>query len=364
MSQHLDNDSFTPVLHICPTIESRPSVSLASRTRGDRLASVSTNGQEPVAETRDHLTAVARMYYLDGMAQSEIADLYQISRSTVSRMLSAARDQGIVRISIDAYEPRCTDLEEELTSTFGLQRAIVIRSIPGQVVATRREIAHHASAIVGGWIPRGKRVGVTGGRTLGEVIRGIPHSFEREGIGIYQLMGAVATTPGINEPGEITRALGNRLNGKVHMLNVPAYVSDQVAQATMARHDQVQAMWRMFERLHMAFVGIGSIENSMFVEHGVTGRPIQRELKSHGAVAEVCGRFIDANGVEVDHPLRNRVMSIELDVLKSIPDVVAVTSGTGRGAAVHAALKSKLVKSLVLDSVGAESVLELARTRS
>lgn len=316
-----------------------------------------------VAETRDHLTAVARMYYLDGMAQSEIADLYQISRSTVSRMLSAARDQGIVRISIDEYDPRCIDLEAELKSAYGLQRAIVIRSIPGQVVATRREMAHHASSIVGGWIPPGKRVGITGGRTLGEIIRGIPHSFERDGIGIYQLMGAIATTPGINEPGEITRALGNRINGKVHMLNVPAYVSDQAAQVSMAKHDQVQAMWRMFERLHIAFVGIGSIENSMFVAHGVTSKPIQKELRTKGAVAEICGRFIDADGAEVDHPLRNLVMSIELDMLKAIPDVVAVTSGTGRGAAVHAALSSKLATSIVIDSVGAESVLEHRRTR-
>ena len=362
MSQQFNKHSFTKVLHICPMIESRQGMSLTQRTAEQRAQSVATavhtNGQEPVAETRDHLTAVARMYYLDGMAQSEIADLYQISRSTVSRMLSAAREQGIVRISIDEYDPRCKSLEAELKSTFGLQRAVVIRSIPGQVVATRREIAHHASAEVGGWISRGKRVGVTGGRTLGELVRSIPHSFDREGIGIYQLMGAVATTPGINEPGEITRALGNRLNGKVHMLNIPAYVSDPGARASMAQHDQVQAMWRMFQRLHMTFVGIGSIDNSMFVEHGVVTRPVQRELRNKGAVAEVCGRFVDANGTEIDHPLRNRVMSIELDVLKSIPDVVAVSSGTGRGAAVHAVLANTLATSAVLDSVCAESVLE------
>lgn len=316
-----------------------------------------------MAETREHLTAVARMYYLNGMAQSEIADLYQISRSTVSRMLSAAREHGIVRISVDDYDPRSSELEAALISAFGLRRAVVVRSIPGQVVATRREIAHHAAPELSGWIARSRRVGTTGGRALGEVIRAIPHSPARDSIGIYQMMGAVATTPGINEPGEITRALGNRLNGKVHMLNVPAYVHDKQVRDSIAGHDQVSAMIRTFGTLHQAFVGVGSIENSMFVEHGVLTKPVQKELRQLGAVAEICGRFIDANGQEVDHALRERVLSIDIDVLRSIPDVVAVTSGTGKGASVHAALANGLVNSVVLDSACAESVLEHHRTR-
>lgn len=315
-----------------------------------------------MSESRDHLTAVARMYYLDGMAQAEIADLYQISRSTVSRMLSAARDQGIVRISVNAYDPRHADLEGEMKAAFGLQRAIVVRSVPGQIAATRREIAHYAAPEVCKWLLPGKRVGLTGGRSLGEVVRTIPHQAGRESIGIYQLMGAVATTPGLNEPGELTRALGNRVNGRVYMLNVPAYVRNAGARDSIAQHDQVRAMWRMFGKLHQAFIGVGCVDNSMFVDHGVLSKPIQRELAKRGAVAELCGRFVDANGREVDHPLRERVLSIELSVLRSIPEVVAVTSGSHRGAALHAVLANGLATSVVVDSGCAEAVLAYRRS--
>lgn len=319
-------------------------------------------GQEPVTDSAEQLTAVARMYYLDGMAQSEIADLYQISRSTISRMLTTAREQGIVRISVDEYDPRDRELEARLISTFGLRRAVVVREVSGSVTATRRALARFASPEVSTWFTSGRRIGVTGGRNLGELVRAIPYQSHAEGIGIYQLMGAVATTPGANEPQEVTRALGTRLNGRVHMLHVPAFVKDQEARNSMVQHDQVQAMWRTFGKLHQALIGIGSVDDSMFVEHGVLTRRAGRDLKKQDAVAELCGRYIDADGIEVEHPLRDRVLSIELDVLRSIPEVIAVTSGANRGASIHAVVANGLANSVVLDRACAESVLAYRET--
>ena len=316
-------------------------------------------GREPVAESTDHLTAVARLYYIDGMAQSEIADLYQISRSTVSRMLTAARDQGIVRISVNAFEPRDTELETQLVEEFGLRRAIVVREVSGSIVATRRALAHFAAPEVSTWFSSGKRIGTTGGRSLGELVRAIQFQADLTGVGTYQMMGAVATTPGVNEPLEITRALGKRLNGKVHMLHVPAYTSDEVVRTSMAQHEQVQAMWRTFGKLHMALVGVGSVDDSMFVEHGMLNRRMQRDLKKLDAVAELCGRYVDAHGREVNHPLRKRVLSIDLDVLRSIPEVIVITSGSHRGPSTHAVLASGLAKSVVMDSGCAEAVLKV-----
>lgn len=341
--------------HACAAITADVvSVQYANQASGWRWT---LTGQEPVADSAEHLTAVARMYYLDGMAQSEIAELYQISRSTISRMLTAARDQGIVRISVDDFEPRDRDLESALVSTYGLRRAVVVRDVPGSIVATRRALGHFAAPEVSTWFTAGKRVGITGGRSLGELVRAIPYTSDVHGIGIYQLMGAIATTPGANEPSEVTRALGKRLNGKVHMLHVPAFVKDERARASMVNHDQVQAMWRTFGKLHQALIGIGSVSDSMFVEHGVFNRRAQHELKKQDAVAELCGRYINAEGREVDHPWRERVMSIELDVLRTIPEVIAVTSGSDRGPATHAVLANGLANSVVLDRACAEAVL-------
>ncbi|MGI6619281.1 MAG: helix-turn-helix domain-containing protein [Bacillota bacterium] len=48
----------------------------------------------------DLLLHVCEMYYEQGLTQQEIADIIGVSRVSISRMLSTAKEKGIVRISI------------------------------------------------------------------------------------------------------------------------------------------------------------------------------------------------------------------------------------------------------------------------
>ena len=57
------------------------------------------------------LVNVARLYYEDELSQQEIAVRLGKSRPTVSRMLKAARSQGIVTIDIRAPSNRSRSLE-------------------------------------------------------------------------------------------------------------------------------------------------------------------------------------------------------------------------------------------------------------
>ena len=295
-------------------------------------------GRGRIIESSSQLAAIARLYYLEDMSQAEIASIYHISRSTVSRMLSAARERGIVRISVDDFQPRHHELEESLQHTFGLTRAIVVRASASHRLATRRTVAHYAASEVHSWLHDVHRIGVTGGRTLGELVRAFSLHTNTADCSVFQLMGNVATTTGVNEAGEIARALGIRLSGSVHTLNTPAIVEDAAVRASFASHEHVRAMWHMFERLQMAFVGVGSIEDSMFAEHGVLTKPMRASLRRAGAVAELCGRYFDAHGREIDHPMQERVLSIDVPVLSTVPDVVVVTSGDNKGEAPRAVL--------------------------
>ena len=45
------------------------------------------------------LTDISEMYYIQGKTQSQIAHVLNFSRSTVSRLLTEARQEGIVEIN-------------------------------------------------------------------------------------------------------------------------------------------------------------------------------------------------------------------------------------------------------------------------
>ena len=47
------------------------------------------------------LATVANLYYNSGLTQNQIADMMYTSRSKISRMLSEARELGIVEIRIN-----------------------------------------------------------------------------------------------------------------------------------------------------------------------------------------------------------------------------------------------------------------------
>lgn len=51
---------------------------------------------------RDTMMKVCKLYYIEDKTQSEIARLVGISRPQVSRLLTKAKNEGVVRIEIDS----------------------------------------------------------------------------------------------------------------------------------------------------------------------------------------------------------------------------------------------------------------------
>lgn len=303
------------------------------------------------------MTAIARLYYLDGLGQSEIAGMYGVSRSTVSRMLTMARDRGVVRISVDPFDPRERDLEHQLASAFGLDRALVIRTGTASGGAVRRSVGYYAAPFVADWLREARHVGVTGGRTLGELIRSVEPPGDAMSRDVVQMMGTVAASPGRNEGSELSRTLALRLNGAVHAVNTPAFVADASTRAAFAAHHQIRDVLVRAASVDLAFVGIGSVSDSMFIEQQAHSADELEALRRAGAVAEICGRYLGSDGVEVLPSMAGRVISVSIQELSSLPHVVAVTSGEGRGEAVCAVLEAGIVNGLVVDEACASAVL-------
>jgi len=300
---------------------------------------------------------VARMYYLDGLDQQEIADIIGTSRSRVSRMLTAARERGIVRISVDDYEPRDRELEGALVERFGLHRAVVVRAFSVVPEHVRRAVGYFSAPALGDLLHSGSCIGVAGGRTLRELINHLQPSERASTITVMQLMGNIGPMPDQIDALELSRTLAQHVAGTFYTLNAPALAQNRAARDLLLSHEHIHVITSLFSRLDVAFVGIGTLEDSAFIERGVFTRAETAALGDAGAVGEICGRFFDQCGQECETDYRDRVISISLDDLRSRPEIVAVTNGSHRGEAIRAALQGRLITSLVIDEHGARALL-------
>jgi DNA-binding transcriptional regulator LsrR (DeoR family) len=108
----------------------------------------------------------------------------------------------------------------------------------------------------------------------------------------------------------------------------------------------------------VAFVGIGNMGiNCPLQEDGFITTAEVEEMMDGGAVAELLGLPIDAEGVRVKSTTGERVTSLRLDAPPKRP-TIGFAGGIRKRAAVIAALKGKWLSGLVTDELCAQAALE------
>lgn len=335
---------------ISPTAHSRE-VSAVAGTRAGR-------SKTPEAYSDDQLRLAALLYYADGLGQMEVAKFVKVSQSKVSRLLALARERGIVRIVIADYEPRDKQLEEALKKKFGLKDVAVIRTMAGATPEdARMAVGHFGAAFLASLIRPKQVVAISGGRTLRELVQALPEKKELR-LTIIQAMGSIDSNLSPLDAFELGRSLARLWSGTFSTLNSPAFVPDKKTRDAFMNLPQIRGVWERLGRADVALVGVGTLDNSVFVERAVLRTDDLEKLSRRGAVGEICGRFYDERGCECDSPWRDRVISVELEQLRRTPQVIGIVAGGNRSAAIKAAIRGGLLKSLVIDDTSARALLE------
>jgi DNA-binding transcriptional regulator LsrR (DeoR family) len=306
----------------------------------------------------DQLYLAARLYYVEGMGQNEVAKFVKVSQAKVSRLLALARERGIVRITVADYEPRDRELEARLRVQLGFSTTIVIKAPDGLPPADlRKTIGLFAAPALESLIEPKDTIAIAGGRAIHALVQSLPESKNKHPV-IVQSMGSVDSTVSTFDAQEIGRLLSQRLGGSFVAMNTPAYVHEKKMRDALLALEQVRAVHASLNQAGLAIVGIGTLDNSVFIERGIFKERDIAELKTAGAIGEICGRFFDASGKECATSWRDLVMSVELGQLAKIPQVIGVVAGADRSASILAAVAGGFLKGLVIDEPGARALLE------
>jgi DNA-binding transcriptional regulator LsrR (DeoR family) len=72
------------------------------------------------------ITKTARLHYIRGKRQAEIAEEMGLSQASISRFLQLAEEQGIVRTIVVPPDGLYPDLEDGLIAAYGIEAAYVV----------------------------------------------------------------------------------------------------------------------------------------------------------------------------------------------------------------------------------------------
>lgn len=306
---------------------------------------------------------VAWLSYIGGYTQAEIADRLSLSRAKVHRLIGEAHQAGYVHVYIDRAPKRLVSYEDRIAAHFGLSQCLVVPDIAesGDPRGNMAALGSAAARYVHGRIASGEvlALGVSWGRSLAEMTRQLPRESHPD-LAIVSLMGSLTQQSAIN-PFDVVYRLAEKTGGQGFFLPVP-FIADSIKDRNvlMAQRSVADALARARD-IDLGVVGIGAmaLTQPMFMEQrGLLGEHHLAELTEAGAVGELVGHFLDRDGWPVHEAINERTIGLSLAELAE-REIVAVSGGADKGAAIAAVLNCGVVDRLFIDQPAAEALLRI-----
>jgi DNA-binding transcriptional regulator LsrR (DeoR family) len=308
-------------------------------------------GREPEPDQLRLLGKVARMYYERGIRQPQIAAELSLSQPRVSRLLKQAAEVGIVRTVVTMPAGTHTDVEDRIQERYGMRDVVVV-----DASGAGEEVLPALGAATADYLD----VTLTGGHLIGvsswsETLIAAVDIMRPKNItvvdNVVQIVGGLGDPAVQMQATRLTGRLADLTGATPVFLSAPGLVGSPAIRKALMSDPSVREVTELWSRLTVALVGIGSLDPSPLLRRSgnALAESEQDELRSLGAVGDVCFRYFDADGKPVSSKLDQRLIGITPAALMKIPRRIGVAGGTRKFSAIRAALRGGWINVLITD---------------
>lgn len=310
------------------------------------------------------LAEVAGLYFVDGLDQREIAGRIGLSRSTVSRMITEARELGIVEIRVNRPLPVDDSLRQMAIKEFPLQNALIL-STPGIHGPRLQRVGALAAQYLESTLQENTTIAISWGTSLAATVDGLSGN-RNTGNKVVQMIGAAGSRHPEVDGSELARNMAAKLGGNHIALNAPLIVDDPALAQALLREESVAQVLDMAATAQMAVIGLGGMrpEISSLLRSGFAKEEDLQEVQTAGGVGDAGGHILSVDGTTIHSKLSERTVGLDESRLRAIPTVLAVATGIEKVEIIHAALRSGIVNAIATDDETMQAVLTLARLRA
>ncbi len=286
-------------------------------------------------ERRKKLAYVARRYYLEDQKQSDIARELGVSRPLVSRMLSEARELGIVEIAVHEPGAREARLLERLRLSGPIRGGVLVEDGPDND-ATNRALSQGAVELLRQLGSR--RLGVGWGYLIGQLVTWLEENPQPDSAitDICPLVGNASIPARNYQSNENVRLMAQQLGAVPHFLYLPALPESLEEKQVLCSTEVYRQIHQQWGALDTALVNIGDYPSSPdFASLVRYGSQLQRQ--------RACGRMLIYYFNEEGTVIRSDqdpAIQIPIDILRRCPNIIGVCSANTSAKALGGALRS------------------------
>lgn len=311
-------------------------------------------------ERYDQMYLAATQYYVQGETMESIARRLDISRSTVSRLLSAARESGLVRITIADSASSHSPIARALNDAFGVAVHMVAAHGSATLITRIDQVAQRGASLLAEVVDDDYVIGVAWGVTMAALTRHLPRR-PLAGSTIVQMNGGASHhTSGVPWIREILQSVGDAFGSEVTLFPVPAFFDFAETKQAMWRERSVRRVLARLARMDVAVFGVGSLTGAVASHVYAAGYLEGSErtaLLADGVVGDVCTVLIREDGTFADIEANQRATGPTPAELQRVPRRICVVADPLRAPAVLGALRAGAVTDLVIDDVTARATL-------
>ncbi len=315
-------------------------------------------------ERHRFLAEVASLYYEANLTQSEIAKELDISRSSVSRLLSEAREAGVVDITVRWPSDAMSDLGQRLKQIFDIDDVRIVYSGERGYTQVLETLGRVAAGLLERKLQDNMTLGISWNTGVYQVVRAF-RAAHRMGVKVVQLTGSVGMVNPILDGPDLARWLAQMLGGQYLYLPAPLVVDNPETRAALLADRTIAERLEAARQADVVLLGIGTVFPPLcsLLQTGYLTDDELADITAAGGVGDILTTFYDIQGNILSLPFHDRTVGLPLHDLRHIPCVIGVAAGEHKAGAIVGALRGGYLTCLVTDDRAARAMLRIAAHR-
>lgn len=302
----------------------------------------------------------ARLYYLEGLTQQQIASRLGISRSKVSRLLTYAWKVGMVEIRLKVPGTRSEKfLSDSLKELLGLKEVVVAQATERDEEHILEKIAKAGSEYISKTLKNGQIVGWGWGRTVYKTVQALRNDGEPHFSSIFiPLIGGAGQSAKHYQVNSLVEKAAEVFKAQVMYLNAPAFFADKNTLELLLKEKHVSNVLEMWKKLDVAIFGLGKPVYDSEIIRTEIDSSIIIDLLREKAVGDILARFFTPSGKICGSTLNELILGIDMDDFLKVPRKICLCGGEKKVDGIIAASKRGYLNVLVTDSITANIILD------